>query len=74
MSSPCTFLGPPKRAIYTHVLPVIGTVLPEIPFSRNRSKRLWKKLHKRGAKPLYGRPMIMPISLDVIEALRRMAR
>lgn len=44
-----------------NVLPVIGTTYDQPPSSRHRSKRLWKKLRRRTARPLYGKPTVLSL-------------
>lgn len=44
-----------------NVLPVIGTTYDQPVASRHRSKRLWKKLRRKTARPLYGKPMVLSL-------------
>lgn len=52
---------------------VIGTRLPEIKPSKNRSKRIWKKLLRKGATPLYGPVRIISMSAAVSAKLEAIA-
>lgn len=38
---------------------VIATNLPDIPYSPHRSKRLWKKLRKKGSRPRYSHVILI---------------
>lgn len=58
-----------KRRSAMNALPLIGTILTDPLMSRHRSKRLWKKLRQRTAKPLYGKPMHVIVDFDRIKHL-----
>lgn len=48
------------------VLPIVGTKFVQPTPSKNRSKRLWKKLRRRTAEPLYGAPVVLSIPSSVL--------
>lgn len=50
---------PAKRAYLCDVLVEVGHWLPEIPRSRHRSRRVWKKLVRRGATPMHEMRMVL---------------
>ncbi|QIG69040.1 hypothetical protein EVB78_006 [Rhizobium phage RHph_N1_15] len=58
-----------KRRTYHNALPAIGTTYDQPRPSKHRSKRLWKKLRRKTARPLYGEPMVLSFNPEVIRRL-----
>jgi hypothetical protein len=57
---PACDAGLPVRKVHmVNAVPVIGYWLPELKHSKNRSKRVWKKLIRRQSKPMYGKPVVV---------------
>lgn len=42
-----------RNITHYDALYLVATNLPDIPYSPHRSKRLWKKLRKKGSRPRY---------------------
>jgi hypothetical protein len=63
-----------RHVVHVNALEMIGTILPELSPSKNRSKRLTKKLHKKGARPLYGRPIILGMPASLYKKIGELAR
>lgn len=55
----CDMEWPSAYKTTHNALYVVATHLPDIPYSPHRSKRLWKKLRKKGSRPRYSHVIIM---------------
>lgn len=58
-----------KRRAYRNVVPLIGTIYDQPAASKHRSKRLWKKLRRKTARPLYGEPMVLSFNPERLKIL-----
>jgi hypothetical protein len=59
---------------FVNALPLIGAWLPELKQSKNRSKRVWKKLIRKQSKPMYGKPIVVSLSPNMMGSLHAGAR
>jgi len=58
-----------KRRTNVNACEVIGTIYDQPAPSKHRSKRLWKKLRRKSARPLLGQPMILSFNADRLKEL-----
>jgi hypothetical protein len=62
-----------RMVSYVNVIELIGTQFTQPTPSKHRSRRLWKKLRRKTAQPLYGEPKVMALPSRMLDAVRREA-
>jgi hypothetical protein len=59
-----------KRRSNVSAMPVIGTTFEQPAPSKHRSRRLWKKLRRKTAKALYGKPVVISFDTERLRMIK----